>query len=97
MFTTLTTRVEHAVTEVVRPGLDLIELMIKQGLAESRSLPASDLPQAKFDPHEGHSIEARVYCENPKADFRPSPGRLQLVEWADIGEKGRIDTWVKVS
>ena len=84
-------------TEVVRPGLDLIELMILQGLAPNGSLPAEQLPQDKFAPHEGHSIEARVYCENPKADFRPSPGRLQLVEWADIGERGRIDTWVKVS
>lgn len=84
-------------TEVVRPGLDLVELMILQGLSPIQSLPADQLPQAKFDPHEGHSIEARVYCENPKADFRPSPGRLQSVEWADIGPKGRIDTWVKVS
>ena len=90
-------RVEHAVTEVVRPGLDLVELLIRQGLSPDHSLPESELSQEKHAPFEGHSIEARVYCENPKQDFRPAPGRLQLVEWSDIGERGRIDTWVKVS
>ncbi|KAL1408594.1 hypothetical protein Q8F55_005407 [Vanrija albida] len=88
-------QVEHPITEVVRPGLDLVELLIRQGLSPNHSLPAAELDQSKWAPFDGHSIEARVYCENPLAGFRPSPGRLQLVEWADIGERGRIDTWVK--
>lgn len=91
----LTRRVEHPITEVVRPGLDLVELLIRQGLSPGHSLPASELDQARWAPYDGHSIEARIYCENPLAGFRPSPGRLQLVEWADVGERGRIETWVK--
>ncbi|MGG6499461.1 UNVERIFIED_CONTAM: hypothetical protein NY603_41735, partial [Bacteroidetes bacterium 56_B9] len=32
-------QVEHPITEAIRPGLDLVELMIKQGLRDDRSLP----------------------------------------------------------
>lgn len=95
MIATLTARVEHPITEVVRPGLDLVELLIRQGLSPGQSLPAAELPQARWEGFDGHSIEARIYCENPLAGFRPSPGRLQHVEWADVGPRGRIETWVK--
>ena len=90
-------RVEHGVTEAVHPGLDLVELMIRQGMAAGGSLDPSELLQEPLLEMHGHSIEARVYCENPKAGFKPSPGRLHHVEWADVGEGGRIDTWVEVS
>jgi acetyl/propionyl-CoA carboxylase alpha subunit len=89
-------QVEHPITEVIRPGLDLVELMIKQGLRPDRSLPKEELQQDNCAAFEGHAIEVRVYCENPKQDFRPCPGRLQVVEWGDIGERGRIETWVSV-
>lgn len=71
--------------------------MIRQGLSPNRSLPPSDLRQEDYIHFEGHSIEARIYCENPKANFKPCPGQLHEVVWADVGKKGRIDTWVKVS
>ena len=87
-------QVEHPITEVIRPGLDLVELMIKQGLRPDRSLPKEELQQDKCAAFEGHAIEVRVYCENPKQDFRPCPGRLQVVQWGDIGDRGRIETWV---
>ncbi|KIR50865.1 urea carboxylase [Cryptococcus gattii Ru294] len=88
-------QVEHAITEVTHPGLDLVALMIRQGLSPNHSLPPSDLRQEDYIHFEGHSIEARIYCENPKANFKPCPGQLHEVVWADVGKKGRIDTWVK--
>lgn len=85
-------------------GLDIVELMILQGIAErdnaedARGLHPSNLTQEEFYPlpngsRRGHAIEARVYCENPSAGFTPCPGVLQHVrlpseEWL------RIDTWV---
>lgn len=71
--------------------------MIRQGLSPNHSLPPSALRQEDYIHFEGHSIEARIYCENPKANFKPCPGQLHEVAWADVGKKGRIDTWVKVS
>ncbi|GAA5984795.1 hypothetical protein JCM10908_003507 [Rhodotorula pacifica] len=87
-------QVEHAVTEMVRPGLDLVGLMIKLGLSvgdkTSFRLPEQD-EVAK--PH-GHAIEARIYAEIPHLDFKPSPGLLQKVEWP-TAEHIRLDTWVE--
>jgi acetyl/propionyl-CoA carboxylase alpha subunit len=88
--------VEHGITEAVHPGLDLVELMIRQGMSPAGSLDVSALDQAALLNFHGHAIEARVYCENPKAGFKPSPGQLHHVEWADVGPGGRIDTWVEV-
>jgi acetyl/propionyl-CoA carboxylase alpha subunit len=88
--------VEHGITEAVHPGLDLVELMIRQGMSPAGSLDVSALDQAALLNFHDHAIEARVYCENPKAGFKPSPGQLHHVEWADVGPGGRIDTWVEV-
>ncbi|WVQ81675.1 urea carboxylase [Cryptococcus sp. DSM 104549] len=88
-------QVEHAITEVTHPRLDLVALMIKQGLSKTQSLSPSDLVQSDYVNFDGHSIEARIYCENPKAGFKPCPGQLHEVIWGDVGERGRIDTWVK--
>jgi urea carboxylase len=96
-------QVEHGVTEASHGTLDLVELMILQGLAEqSGSLlldPSNHLDQARYDAADApqmYSVEARIYAENPAENFRPSPGVLQLV---DFGEEPypdwlRIDTWV---
>ncbi|WVQ77236.1 urea carboxylase [Cryptococcus sp. DSM 104548] len=88
-------QVEHAITEITHPPLDLVALTIRQGLSPSNALPASDLVQEDYLSFDGHAIEVRVYCENPKAGFKPCPGVLHEVHWGEVGEKGRIDTWVK--
>ncbi|KAL7419000.1 hypothetical protein Q5752_006684 [Cryptotrichosporon argae] len=88
-------QVEHGITEAVHPGLDLVELMIRQGLSASGSLDPAELEQAPLLAFHGHAIETRLYCENPKAGFKPSPGQLHEVVWGDVGAGGRIDTWVK--
>ncbi len=65
-------QVEHPVTEQVT-GLDLVEqqLLIAAGLR---------LPFAQEDVElHGHSIEARIYAEDPAAGFLPTGGRVARV------------------
>ncbi|MFY1664748.1 urea carboxylase [Pseudomonas sp. Pseu.R1] len=84
-------QVEHGVTEQVW-GVDLVSWMVQ--------LAAGDLPPlaelyAGLKP-EGHSIQARLYAEDPGRDFQPSPGLLTSVNFpAADGKRLRIDTWVE--
>lgn len=64
-------QVEHPVTECVT-GLDLVALQIR--IAEGYRLPAEP-PQPR-----GHAIEARLYAEDPAADWRPQIGTLHRFE-----------------
>lgn len=84
-------QVEHGVTEQVW-GVDLVRWMIE--------LAAGDLPPlaelVKSLKPSGHSIQARVYAEDPGRDFQPSPGLLTAVAFpAADGKSLRIDTWVE--
>ncbi|KAK0443623.1 urea carboxylase [Armillaria borealis] len=88
-------QVEHAVTEMINPGLDLVELMIKLGLKQKAGLSLSAHEIPVHSGPTGHAIEARVYCENPMyGQFTPSPGTLHLVQWPEPRPWLRIDTWV---
>ena len=78
-------QVEHPVTEAVF-GIDLVEWMVRQA--------AGDDPlkgQLTLTP-KGAAIEARVYAENPHANFRPSAGRLTHVSFP---AEARIDGWIE--
>jgi urea carboxylase len=77
-------QVEHPVTEQVL-GIDLVEWMLRLSRGDS---PIED-PVA---PEAGHSIEARVYAEDPVKDFQPSAGLLTRVDFA---QGVRVDTWVE--
>lgn len=102
---------EHPVTEEIHPGLDIVELMIKQGIGErspDKGLPPTslDMQQLTYDDlyRKGnplgrtHSIEGRIYAENPYEGFTPSPGLLQYVSLNQIKEDWlRIDSWVSNS
>jgi len=80
-------QVEHPVTEAVT-GLDLVRLQLQ--IAQGRPLPFAQSDVAL----RGHAIEARLYAEDPAADFLPSIGRL--VAWRPgEGEGVRIDTGVE--
>ena len=63
-------QVEHPVTEMIT-GLDLVQWQLE--VAAGKSLP---LKQAELRIN-GHSIEARVYAENPARNFLPSTGTLR--------------------
>jgi acetyl-CoA carboxylase biotin carboxylase subunit len=62
-------QVEHAVTEEVF-GVDLAAEMIRIALGEPLSFESGDLSAR------GHAIECRVYAEDPRRDFAPSPGTI---------------------
>ncbi|MGE8501452.1 MAG: urea carboxylase [Pseudomonas sp.] len=84
-------QVEHGVTEQVW-GVDLVRWMIE--LAAGDLPPLSELA-ATLKPS-GHSIQARLYAEDPGRDFQPSPGLLTAVQFPEADGKAlRIDTWVE--
>ena len=62
-------QVEHPVTEWVT-GIDLIKEQIR--IADGRKLSYSQ-EDVKIT---GHAIECRINAENPKKNFRPSPGMI---------------------
>ena len=65
-------QVEHPVTELVH-GVDLVEMQLV--VAEGRDLD----PRSIGDTY-GHSIEVRLYAEDPAADWQPQSGTLSLFE-----------------
>eukprot|EP00759_Apiculatamorpha_spiralis_P000889 PhF_6_TR10368/c0_g1_i1/m.16110/K01941/E6.3.4.6; urea carboxylase len=79
-------QVEHAVTEMIT-SLDLVEWMIRLAAGENLHL---DKFQATM---KGHSIEVRVYAEDPGNNYRPSSGLLTNVELPAL-PFARYDGWV---
>ena len=64
-------QVEHGVTEEIT-GVDLVQAQVRCAAGEAL---ASVLP-ARVDVR-GHSIQARIYAEDPRTFF-PSPGKLKV-------------------
>ncbi len=63
-------QVEHTITEMVT-GIDLIKEQIKIAYGNKLNIDQEDI---KIN---GHSIECRINAENPKENFRPSPGEIE--------------------
>lgn len=84
-FTEMNTRlqVEHPVTEEVT-GVDLVELQLLVGTGAPLTLTQDDITMT------GHSIEARIYAEDPSRGFLPTGGRALDVVFPE-GEGIRVD------
>ena len=78
-------QVEHPVTEACL-GLDLVEWQLRVAFGEK--LPWR---QAELVGH-GHAIEARLYAEDPEANFLPASGKLTRLVFPS--EAVRIDSGV---
>ena len=76
-------QVEHPVTELIT-GLDLVKEQIKVAQGEKLSFTQDDLSI------NGHSIEIRVYAEDPANNFLPDIGRLHVYR-SPKGEGIRVD------
>ncbi len=78
-------QVEHGVTELVT-GVDLVEWMIRIAAGESHALDGYT-HQPK-----GHSIQVRLYAEDPNKNYQPASGVLTEVKFSSIA---RNDSWVE--
>ncbi|RMD85158.1 MAG: ATP-grasp domain-containing protein [Candidatus Dadabacteria bacterium] len=64
-------QVEHTVTEEIT-GLDLVALQLKVAMGEK-------LPPQKDITFRGHSIQFRIYAEDPALSFAPSIGKIEEI------------------
>ncbi|HEX8636702.1 MAG TPA: ATP-grasp domain-containing protein, partial [Pyrinomonadaceae bacterium] len=79
-------QVEHPVTELVT-RIDLVREQINVAYGEKLSFTQEDVDW------DGHSIECRVYAEDPENNFLPSPGkitRLRLPQGSGVRDDGGI-------
>ncbi|MEM9990383.1 MAG: acetyl-CoA carboxylase biotin carboxylase subunit [Bacteroidota bacterium] len=76
-------QVEHPVTEWIT-GIDLVEQQIRIARGERLAFQQADIQM------QGHSLELRVYAEDPEDNFLPSVGQLTTYK-RPIGEYVRLD------
>jgi 3-methylcrotonyl-CoA carboxylase alpha subunit len=81
-------QVEHPVTEMIT-GLDLVEWQLRVAAGERLPLAQNELVAR------GHSIETRIYAEDPANEFMPSIGTLVHLKMPEPTKHVRIDTGVE--
>ena len=81
-------QVEHPVTEMIT-GQDLVEWQLRVAAGQPLPLTQDQVPLR------GHSIEVRVYAEEPEKGFLPSIGRLVHCAPPAASANVRIDTGVE--
>lgn len=65
-------QVEHPVSEMIT-GVDVVKEQLKIASGEKLALKQEEVE------FRGHAIEVRINAENPKKDFQPSPGKIELL------------------
>lgn len=78
-------QVEHPITEEIT-GLDLVHEQLRLAEGDELGYKQKDLSI------NGHSIEARLYAENPNRNFLPSPGTITIWNPSDLV---RVDSGVE--
>ncbi|MDP2276336.1 MAG: acetyl/propionyl/methylcrotonyl-CoA carboxylase subunit alpha [Archangium sp.] len=85
-------QVEHPVTEAIT-GLDLVEWQLRVAAGEKLPKKQSELTI------KGHSLEARVYAENPEKGFLPAIGTLAHLRFPEhqsfVNSAVRVDSGVR--
>ncbi len=76
-------QVEHPVTEMIT-GIDIIKEQIWIAFSGNTALKQSDVFAR------GHAIECRINAEDPKKNFRPSPGEITMCHQPS-GFRTRVD------
>ncbi len=66
-------QVEHPVTEMIT-GIDLVKYQIEIASGSKLVLKQEDVIA------KGHSIECRIYAEDPEQNFFPSPGKIEFLK-----------------
>lgn len=66
-------QVEHPVTEMIT-GIDLVRHQIEIAAGNKLTLTQEEISG------KGHSIECRIYAEDPENDFFPSPGKIEFIK-----------------
>lgn len=79
-------QVEHPVTEWVT-GLDLVKEQLRIASGEPLNVSQKDIKL------QGHAIECRINAENPRKNFRPSPGTITELHLPG-GQGIRVDTGI---
>ncbi|MDT8716264.1 acetyl-CoA carboxylase biotin carboxylase subunit [Clostridium sp. 19966] len=79
-------QVEHPITELIT-GIDLVKEQIKIASGEKLAFAQENIHI------KGHAIECRINAENPKEDFKPSPGRIKELNIPG-GPGIRMDTFI---
>ncbi len=82
-------QVEHPVTEL-NTGCDLVAMQLQLAAG---TMTESARPNGFSTA--GHSIECRIYAEQPEKMFLPSPGRIDELYFPREGDGVRIDTGIR--
>ncbi|SCA55239.1 Acetyl-/propionyl-coenzyme A carboxylase alpha chain (Includes: Biotin carboxylase; Biotin carboxyl carrier protein) [Candidatus Terasakiella magnetica] len=81
-------QVEHPVTEMIT-GEDLVEWQLRVAAGQAIPVKQDDLSMS------GHSMEVRIYAEDPNNDFLPATGELKHLRTPKESAHVRIDTGVR--